>query len=160
MNRLLGVFILILAPIHLAHAFNGSRCARLFDPPKYMGKAEQSFMKMLYSTSSVFQFFTSTGKCKMLGGVSSDEKMQFVAHNSDHIKKNVIRAEGDYLTAMTFLYGCDLPAYEGVALRIQESTEKIFGSKLEYDPSRVSSELDSFMKTDPKIRQICPNTNV
>jgi hypothetical protein len=150
-------FVLFLFP-QMAQAFNGSRCAKFLEAPNYMGKTERQFAKMFLSTTSTFQYITSTGKCKMLGGISESEKKQFVAHNTDHLKKNIIRAEGDYLSAMTYLYGCDQDVQPLVALRLQESTQKIFGNKLEYDANKVTEELDVFMRTDKQVQVMCSNS--
>ncbi len=152
------VFFFLLAP--MAFAFNGSRCARLYDTPNYIGKAERATLKMFLATTSTGQYFTSTGKCKMIGGISQSERVQFVADNSEQIKKNIIRADGDYLTAMAFLYGCDQGSYDHVALRLQESAEVLLGSNFDNDSKNISHKLDQFMKTDPRIGTLCSQKQI
>lgn len=125
-----------------------------------MGKAERGLVKLFFSTTSTGQFFTSTGSCKMLGGVSEGEKKQFIAHNADHIRNNIIRAEGDYLSALTFLYGCDPKASGSVALRLQESVTTIFGARLDHRPSQASEALHTFMQSDAEILELCALANV
>ncbi len=139
----------------MAHAFKASRCAKLFVPPNYMGKAEQGFMRLFYSTTSTGQFFTSTGSCKMIGGVSDGEKKQFIAHNAGHIRNNIVRAEGDYLSAMTFLYGCEPGVIGSVALRLQKNVTKIFGAQLDHYPLKASEALHTIMQSDTEILQLC-----
>ncbi len=143
-----------------AHAFKGSRCSKLFTPPSYIGKNERTFAFLFYLSTSTSQFFTSTGACRMLGGISEKERTFFVAENSQHIKKDLVRAEGDYLAAVSFLYGCDNKSYEGVAMRLQENVTEILGPNLEYGPDRISQEIDRFMSSDSKMRQLCSSTNV
>lgn len=142
----------------MTYAFNGSRCARFFDVPNYMGKTEQNFLRMFLATTSTSQYFSSTGKCKMLGGISKSQKKLFIAHNSEYLKKDIIRANGDYIAAVTFLYGCDENANDKVFLHLQKNATKVFGTDLRNSPTKIADELNLLMESSKSIQELCKMT--
>ncbi len=151
----LFVTLALFSPLN-SFAFNSRRCAKVFPGGgKGLGKTEKIYYKLFSVSTFSSQFLTSTGDCRLIGGVSEDERKFFVADNAAQLKGDIVRAEGDYLAAAAFLYGCSSSEQDKVFLRLQENLTKVFGSDLNHDPRRVADEFDQLMGSDLKLRRIC-----
>ncbi len=139
-----------------AMAFKASRCAKVFPgESKGLGKVEKIWYVMFSVSTSTSQFLTSTGDCKMIGGISQEERKIFVAGNADQLRMDMVRAEGEYLSAAAFLYGCDGTAMNQVSLRLQENVTRIFGENLARSPSEVADGFHALMQSDSGLRRLC-----
>ncbi len=137
-------------------AFNGRRCSKVFPGGhKGLGKVEKFWYTAFSVSTFTSQFFTSTGDCRMIGGVTKEERKFFVAHTAKPLLRDVVRAEGDYLAALTSLYGCDVKREESVFLQIQKNVRTIFGDNLNNDPVEVSNQIESLMGSDLHLKSVC-----
>jgi hypothetical protein len=91
----------------------------------------------------------------MIGGVSQDDRKQFVARNANHLRGDIVRAQGDYLTTMTSLFGCEKTSLDQVFLRLQQNVTKVYGPNLKNGPAKVASEIDLLMESDVKLKMYC-----
>ncbi len=146
-----AIAVVSLALTGTARAFKGSRCSKLYDAGSYMGKNERAILKLFLATTSTGQFITSTGQCKMIGGISGEQRELFIASNAQQLMRDIARAEGEHLAAVAFLYGCRPAMFGAVATRLQESAERFFQA----GENGLSRGLHSFMKTDPVVQGLC-----
>lgn len=159
MHRILFVLVtLIFLDAQSAQAFNRRRCSKTFDGSSKsdgLGRNERHWAKMFSSSTSSSQFTTSTGNCKLIGGISKSEREFFIADNSQFLIKDIVHAEGDYLAAIGILYNCDRAAHEQMALKLQQNVTRIFGENLDHGPAQISDELDGLMESDLILKNIC-----
>lgn len=138
-----------------ALALNRKRCAQVYRSTSGLGKKERHLLKAYSATTSTAQFMTSTGKCRLVGGISNDERKLFIADNSEQLKIEIVQAEGEYLTTVANLYKCDSQFHERFAFRIQQNATKILGEDFQNNPLKISEELDSLINNDPNIKTMC-----
>ncbi len=157
MKRYLILFFLMFYfSAHDSFAFSGKRCAKVFPGGgKGLGKTEKIYYKLFSVSTFSSQFLTSTGDCRMIGGISEDERKFFVADNAAYLKGDIVRAEGDYLAAAAFLYGCNASDQDKVFLSLQQNLTKVFGTDLSNDPLKVADEFDRLMESDLNLKRIC-----
>lgn len=138
-----------------AFALNRKRCAQLYGNTNGLGKKMRHLLKLYSATTSTAQFVTSTGKCRLVGGISNDERKLFIADNSEQLKMEIVQAQGEYLTTVANLYNCDSKFHERFAFKIQQNATQILGEDFQNNPSKISEELDSLINNDPNIKTMC-----
>jgi hypothetical protein len=153
------IFSLILVSsfiqIDEAKAFDRRRCGKVYGSTSGFGKNETFWAKFFSASTSTSQFLTSTGDCRLIGGVSTEDKKYFIADNADQLMNDIVRAEGDYLEAVAFLYECEKKSFDQLARSLQKNVTTLFGKNLDYSPAKVSDELDSFIGSDLDLQKIC-----
>lgn len=148
-------FILLILQIENSEAFDRRRCGKVYGSTDGLGKNERFWAKFFSASTSTSQFVTSTGDCRLIGAVSKEEKILFIADNADQLMNEVVRGEGDYLKAVAFLYNCDPASYDQISRKLQQNVLRIFGTKLDYSPDKVANQLDLFLDSDEELKSVC-----
>nr|BDT28446.1 hypothetical protein BHI3_19120 [Bacteriovorax sp. HI3] len=104
-------------------------------------------------STSAGQFTSSTGGCSMIGQTAYDKKV-FLVNNSDPLRIDISRGNGEYLDAYAIISGCDLKTREYLPVLLQKNYVEIWGEE-EKETKAVYDSLEKIMNNDSKIKSGC-----
>tara|TARA_R110002072_G_scaffold1989_5_gene16581 strand:- start:37034 stop:37474 length:441 start_codon:yes stop_codon:yes gene_type:complete len=133
------------------YCFNWEECKRSIHKSEYNYFWTYGFTTSIYGTS---EFLTSTGECAMIGIVEHDKKV-FIAHNKDHLKNDISRGEGEYLTAYSKLSSCNEVGKSFLPKVLRSSFVEVFGTDGTKSNQEVYQSLEKIIHANKTTNKNC-----
>lgn len=122
---------------------------------------EDGFMQVFAATtngtsaSQTFGITTGTSNCTKDGAVKSEkEKEAFVESAMAELTKDISKGEGEYLTTLASLYGCDKTATTKFSSALKGNFEEISKAN---DAQSMLSTIDRTVASDAELSKSCSN---
>ncbi|MGC9044785.1 MAG: DUF3015 family protein [Myxococcota bacterium] len=107
------------------------------------------------SGSQTFGITTGTSNCTKDGAVKSErEKEAFVESAMAELTKDISKGEGEYLTTLASLYGCDRSATSKFSITLKANFEEISKAN---DAQSMLSTIDRTVASDAELSKSCNN---
>jgi hypothetical protein len=148
-----------------SHAIKFQKCVSKRMKEAEVGKkASSSFsktMNMLFvqssisSSSSTTSFVSSIGECGAFAVFKVRE--QFIAENFDQLREDSARGEGEYLTALAALSGCDSQiAQSKFQTTVRSQFNNLyFPGESSIQPNELGRQVDNVIKSDSTLNHMC-----
>lgn len=107
------------------------------------------------SYSQTFGITSGTSNCTKDGAVKSErEKEAFVESAMAELTKDISKGEGEYLTTLASLYGCDRDATSKFSTTLKENFDEISKAS---DAQSMLSIIDRTIASDAELSKACTN---
>lgn len=153
MKHLVAALLLsfLVAPTS-AHAFKWTKCKKVYkpwgttksktsNPLKYMGDqlAQLTSQATSQSTISTSSYVTSTGDCAAFAKAEEDRN-QYIAQTFTEIRMEAAEGQGDHVSSLATLYGCDSQVKTDFANMLKKNHNKIFQTGPIVDDSAIINQ--------------------
>ncbi|MEK6555869.1 MAG: DUF3015 family protein [Bdellovibrionota bacterium] len=150
---------------HNAHALKFKKCvSKSMKTADMNEKSTSSFTKLLNrltaqtftsSSTSTTSFTSSIGECGAFAVFKVRE--QFIAENFNQLREESARGEGEYLSALAALSGCDSQVAQN---KFQTTVRSQFNSlyypgESSLTPSELGRQVDNVIKSDSTLNHMC-----
>lgn len=83
-----------------------------------------------------------------------NQKLAFVEVNHNNLIMDMARGEGEYVSALAYLYGCPIEVHEEYAQMAQYNFKQIFPSS-QMESKNILSNLESEIVKNPLLAKEC-----